>query len=74
MFRSRRQRQRRTFFSDMAKIGERISWLTVHGIRSGVIEKGTDLGWFVRMDNGMTVIVHEESIIEKDERLHKDTA
>lgn len=66
MFRSRRQRRRRTFFSDMAKIGERISWLTVHGIRSGVVEKETDLGWFVRMDNGMAVIVHETSVRRAD--------
>lgn len=61
-------------FSDMTKIGERISWMTVHGPRSGVIEKETDLGWFVRLDGGMTVIVHEDSIIENNERLHKDTA
>lgn len=62
MFRSRRQRRRRTFFSDMAKIGERISWMTVNGKSPGVIEKKTELGHFVRLDNGKAVIVHEESI------------
>ena len=39
--------------------GERISWDTVHGEASGIVESEAPLGWYVRLDNGKYVIVNK---------------
>ena len=51
-------------------IGKTVSWKTVNGIRSGIIQtsitlKKTNvfLGYLVLLDNGKRVIVHPNSII-----------
>ena len=43
-------------------IGKTISWMSVNGIRSGVIEKETPKGFLVRLSTGKCVIVHKSSI------------
>lgn len=55
---------------ERAEKGQRVSWKTVHGISSGVIESPITrkkdkmfLGYVVRLDNGKKVIVHPNSII-----------
>lgn len=48
------------------KIGETISWDTVTGIKSGVIERATRKGYLARLTNGKCVIVGIRSIRRKD--------
>lgn len=55
---------------DEIRGGQRVSWKTVHGISSGIVESpivrekdNTFLGYVVRLDNGKKVIVHPNSII-----------
>ena len=47
--------------------GDRASWKTANGIRTGVLVGKHPLGWIVRLDNGKIVIVHRKSIINYHE-------
>ena len=49
----------------MHQIGEAISWMTVHGVKSGTIERIDGEECFVRLSSGKAVIVHEDSIIKQ---------
>lgn len=46
--------------------GERISWRTLNGTMSGVIEDEQELGYLVRLDNGKYVIVDSKSMISSE--------
>ena len=39
------------------RTGERVSWRTVRGTESGVIECRHPRGWLVRMDNGKYIVI-----------------
>lgn len=43
--------------------GEEVSWKTLNGIRSGIIEGEHEKGYIVRLSNGKMVIVHPKSFI-----------
>lgn len=43
-------------------IGDRVTWETVNGPRSGIVEDKRTLGYLVRLDSGKCVIVNEKSI------------
>ena len=45
------------------KQNKRISWRTLNGISSGVIEAENELGYLVKQDNGKYVIVNQKSIL-----------
>jgi hypothetical protein len=45
------------------KRGDRISWMTVNGIKSGAAVDKRELGYLVLLDNGKYVIVSKQSII-----------
>lgn len=49
------------------KEGDKASWKTVNGTRSGALVGKHRLGWIVRLDNGKIVIVHRKSIINYHE-------
>lgn len=46
------------------KAGDKVSWKTVNGSTSGVLEEDWGNGnWVVTLDNGASVIVNEASFI-----------
>ena len=45
--------------------GDRVTWETVNGPRTGIVEYKHTLGYLVRLDSGKCVIVHPRSIINK---------
>lgn len=52
----------------MGREGERVSWLTVNGLRTGIIvdvvmrkKDGGMMGYMIRLNNGKHVIVHPNS-------------
>lgn len=55
---------------DEIRRGQRVSWKTVHGISSGIVESpivrkkdNYHLGYLVKLDNGKKVIVNSKSFI-----------
>ena len=58
---------------ERAEKGQRVSWKTVHGISSGIVESpivrkkdNTFLGYVVRLDNKKRIIVHPNSFIHEE--------
>lgn len=43
-------------------IGKRVSWMTVNGPNSGVVDSLFNNDYMIRLDNGKYVIVGEKSI------------
>lgn len=44
-------------------IGKRVSWMTVNGPNSGVVDSLFNNDYMIRLDNGKYVIVGEKSIL-----------
>lgn len=44
-------------------IGKRVSWMTVSGPNSGVVDSLFNNDYMIRLDNGKYVIVGEKSIL-----------
>ena len=44
--------------------GDHVTWETVNGPRTGIIEDKHTLGYLVRLDRGKCVIVHPNSLRE----------
>ena len=58
---------------DEIRRGQRVSWKTVHGISSGIVESpivrkkdNAFLGYVVRLDDKKIVIVHPNSFIHEE--------
>ena len=45
-------------------IGDRVTWETVNGPSTGIVEDKRTLGYLVRLDSGKCVIVHPNSLRE----------
>ena len=50
------------------KQGDRVSWMSANGIRSGVVEGTCNLGLIVRLENTKVVIVQPDSLIYETQR------
>lgn len=55
-------KERLSLDSRESLIGKRVSWMTVNGPNSGVIDSLFNNDYMIRLDNGKYVIVGEKSI------------
>ena len=46
----------------MFRIGDRVTWRTANGHKSGVVESFEPEGILVRLDNGKCIVAHEKSL------------
>lgn len=55
-------KERLSLNSRESLIGKRVSWMTVNGPNSGVVDSLFNNDYMIRLDNGKYVIVGEKSI------------
>ena len=58
---------------DTTKVGDRVSWPTLNGTASGIVEENGDQGVLVRMDGGGFMILATDHSIHyaAEERKHR---
>jgi len=55
-------KERLSLDSRESLIGKRVSWMTVNGPNSGIVDSLFNNDYMIRLDNGKYVIVGEKSI------------